>query len=148
MDEVVFAIKENIIEWNGHSEQIDTAFFGGGTPSLLPADSLELLLRTIKSELNCCEDMEITLEANPGTVSLPYLKMLRQIGFNRLSIGVQTFNEDTLKRIGRIHTGNEAVQAVEDAAQAGFENVSVDLFTTVTLLYLSMILLCSFEILI
>lgn len=111
-----------------------TIYMGGGTPSVLPVELMEKLLAKIQ-EVFAAEDgegeqknpLEFTVECNPGTIDLEYLKMLRRYGVSRLSFGVQTFNDLLLKRIGRIHTGAQAKEAVELARAAGFQNVSMDL---------------------
>ena len=102
-----------------------TVYIGGGTPTALSEELLEkVLCRIGKISI---EIPEFTIEANPGTVDLEKLRLLRKYGVNRLSIGVQTFDDEALKRIGRIHSGKEAVEAVELAIRAGFENISIDL---------------------
>jgi oxygen-independent coproporphyrinogen-3 oxidase len=106
---------------------ITTIYFGGGTPSLLPIASVRLLLDTLHRLYPIASDAEITLEANPGTISQEYLQSLRQMGFNRLSIGVQSLDEAELKLLGRIHTTAEARTAVKQAQLAGFNNISLDL---------------------
>ena len=105
----------------------DTMFLGGGTPTLLPATDLTQILQAIRETFALTEDAEISLEANPGTVDVASLKLLRQAGFNRLSLGVQSFDDQVLRGIGRIHQAAEAVQAVGLARSAGFENISMDL---------------------
>ena len=105
----------------------DTVFFGGGTPTLLPAADLARILQAIRKTFSLADDAEISLEANPGTVDVASLKALRQAGFNRLSLGVQSFDDQVLRGIGRIHRAAEAVQAVGMARSAGFENISMDL---------------------
>ncbi|MBO4400538.1 MAG: radical SAM family heme chaperone HemW [Selenomonadaceae bacterium] len=103
-------------------EKFSTIYFGGGTPSLLTISQLEKIL----SAINLSGAVEITLEANPGTVDEKYLRDLRAIGFNRLSLGVQTFNNELLRILGRIHDKNAALATIY-AAKKFFDNVSVDL---------------------
>ena len=105
----------------------DTVFLGGGTPTLLPATDLTQILQAIRETFALTEDAEISLEANPGTVDVASLKLLRQAGFNRLSLGVQSFDDQVLRGIGRIHRAAEAAQAVGMSRSAGFENISMDL---------------------
>ncbi len=105
----------------------DTVFFGGGTPTLLPATDLAGILQEIRATFSLADDAEISLEANPGTVDAASLKVLRQAGFNRLSFGVQSFDDPVLRGIGRIHRAEEAVRSVGRARSAGFENISMDL---------------------
>ncbi|BCX87886.1 hypothetical protein MIN45_P0253 [Methylomarinovum tepidoasis] len=102
-------------------------FFGGGTPSLFSPEAFSRLLAGIRARLPWADDIEITLEANPGTVESTKFEAFRALGVNRLSLGVQSFQDDKLQRLGRIHTAAEAVQAVETARRAGFERINLDL---------------------
>ena len=104
-----------------------SVFFGGGTPSLMPATYIEGALDHLRGLLPFAADCEITLEANPGTVTVEKLETYRRAGVNRLSIGVQSFDEGLLWNLGRIHTPEQAAEAVRMAAEAGFENLSIDL---------------------
>jgi oxygen-independent coproporphyrinogen-3 oxidase len=104
-----------------------TLFFGGGTPSLLEIEQVEAILNTVRKNYNLTDDLEASLEANPGTVTLDYLKRLRCMGMNRLSLGMQSANPEELRLMGRIHDTREVIQAVKWARQAGFENVNLDL---------------------
>jgi oxygen-independent coproporphyrinogen-3 oxidase len=106
---------------------INTIYFGGGTPTLLPVHSLKKILNTVYENYDVDSDAEITIEANPEQCSLEYLTDLKKMGFNRISIGIQSFNDDVLHFSGRTHTGKDAFLAVENAQKAGFENISVDL---------------------
>ena len=106
---------------------VGTIYFGGGTPSLLNADEIRDLLKLISDHYDIAKDPEITLEANPDTLSLAYLKALREIGINRLSIGIQSFFDNDLQYLGRKHDANHARQCLVWAKQAGFENLSIDL---------------------
>ncbi len=105
----------------------NTVFFGGGTPSLLPPALLGQILNACLGMLNCVEDAEISLEVNPGTVQAGDLLALRQAGFNRLSIGVQSFHNHELRRMGRMHSALEAEEAMLEAKRAGFTSISLDL---------------------
>ena len=105
----------------------ETLFFGGGTPSLMPLAELERVLEGVRRHIGLTPDAEITLEANPGTVDEPYLSRLRETGVNRLSLGVQSFRDDELVFLGRIHSAEEARLAYRAARRAGFGNVSLDL---------------------
>lgn len=115
-------------EWKQRRSEIDgevtTLYFGGGTPSLLPPEAIQKLIYTICPSPT---SQEITLEANPGDLYPDQLLQLRQAGVNRLSIGIQSFNNVLLNRIGRRHTTEEAIQAVHMAQEAGFDNLSIDL---------------------
>jgi putative oxygen-independent coproporphyrinogen III oxidase len=106
---------------------VSSVFFGGGTPSLLPLSGVERILYAVRRSFDIASDAEITLEANPGTVDLPYLRGLRISGVNRLSFGVQSFDDAELKSIDRIHTAAEAVEAYNLARKAGFDRINLDL---------------------
>jgi len=113
-----------IQEWQQRRvDDIATIYLGGGTPSLLDIEDLSRLLSTFHFPLST----EITLEANPGDLTLEKLKVLREIGINRLSIGIQSFRNPLLRLIGRRHTARQARLAVKWAKQAGFTNISIDL---------------------
>ena len=102
-------------------------FFGGGTPSLFSAKGIGQLLSEIEKKVTFAEDIEITLEANPGTFEQQKFADLRLTGINRLSIGIQSFNDLHLQRLGRIHNGSEASKAIGMAQKAGFDNFNLDL---------------------
>lgn len=107
--------------------RIDSVFIGGGTPSLFSAEALDRLLSGLRARLPLRPDLEITLEANPGTVERGRFAEFRAAGINRLSIGVQSFDDDHLQRLGRIHDHREAIAAAEEAHAAGLENFNLDL---------------------
>lgn len=102
-------------------------FFGGGTPSLMEPDYLKDIITCIKNYYNVSEDAEITIETNPGTVDKDKLSKFVEAGFNRISIGVQSFNDEELKFLTRIHDKKLAIQTIENAALVGFENINLDL---------------------
>ena len=106
---------------------VESVFIGGGTPSLFSARGIEQLLSEIRARIPLKPDAEITLEANPGTVDQARFSGFREAGINRLSMGVQSFQNDLLSAIGRIHDGSEALAAIESARRAGFENINLDL---------------------
>ncbi len=108
-------------------ERLHSIYFGGGTPSLVPISHYRTLLEAIKDCFGLTVDCEISLEANPGTVNLAYLSQLRAMGFNRLSLGVQSTDSFDLKRLDRIHTTEDILTAVRFARQAGFDNISLDM---------------------
>jgi len=110
-----------------YREPVETIFFGGRTPSLLHPSEMEKILHLLASQFSIAEDAEITLETNPGTVDKKKLTEYRSAGINRLSIGIQSFHDDDLKFLTRIHSAAEAKQCVRDAFAAGFQNVSFDL---------------------
>ncbi|MEY3759257.1 MAG: hypothetical protein RIR39_748, partial [Pseudomonadota bacterium] len=101
---------------------ISSIFIGGGTPSLFSPESINRLLRGIEQQVTLKTDIEITLEANPGTFESHKFAEFRALGINRLSIGVQSFNDKLLKKLGRVHSAHEAIIAAEIAHQSGFEN--------------------------
>ena len=106
---------------------INTIYFGGGTPSMLEIGTIEKILLTIRKNYFVDSNAEITVEANPENLNAEYLHGLRQIGINRLSIGVQSFDDATLKFLKRRHSASEAIESVETAASCGFDNISIDL---------------------
>ena len=114
------------INLRGDNSAIETIYFGGGTPTTLELEQLERIICAIHRNFNVETCAEITIEANPGTVDKNYLRGLRALGFNRLSLGVQSFNDFLLKILGRIHNSRAAIDTVE-LAKIFFANVSVDL---------------------
>ena len=109
------------------SEIIDTIYFGGGTPSLLSAGELTDLLNTIRTSFNVNVHAEVTLEANPDDINPAMLQDLMALGINRLSLGVQSFNEAELQWMNRTHNAEQSLQSIQDIIGAGFTNFSVDL---------------------
>jgi len=107
---------------------ISTIYIGGGTPTLLEPKYYDKIINTIicHLSLDICHS-EVSIEANPGTVDLAKLKALRSMGINRLSLGAQSFNDDMLKMLGRIHTAKEIYEAIDNARKAGFDNINLDL---------------------
>jgi oxygen-independent coproporphyrinogen-3 oxidase len=105
----------------------DTVFFGGGTPSLLSPKQLERIAGALRATFSIAADAEWTMECNPGTVSEESLRAYRAFGVNRLSFGVQSFFEDDLRFLSRIHSNSEANEAVRSSRKAGFDNVNIDL---------------------
>ena len=108
-------------------EPIETIFFGGGTPSLLHPSEVEKILNLLASHFSILINAEITLETNPGTVDKQKLKAFNSAGINRISLGIQSFYDDDLRFLTRIHTAAEAKQCMLDVYTAGFNNVSIDL---------------------
>jgi putative oxygen-independent coproporphyrinogen III oxidase len=102
-------------------------FIGGGTPSLFSAHSINTLINGVRARMTCIADIEITMEANPGTFEQEKFKLFNEAGINRLSIGIQSFDDDKLKKLGRIHNSGEAEAAVHMAKIAGFKNINLDL---------------------
>ena len=106
---------------------LQSIFFGGGTPSLFSPDAIGKILSAADKSIGFADDIEITLEANPGTVEQQKFTGYRAAGVNRLSIGVQSFNADKLKALGRIHDNKEAIKAAQSARNAGLDNFNIDL---------------------
>ena len=106
---------------------VETVFFGGGTPSLNPVDEMSRILAGLRECFDIASDAEVSLEANPGSLGEEYLRGLRYLGFNRLSIGVQSFDDTELVALDRIHTADDARAAFRAARNAGFDNVNIDL---------------------
>mgnify|MGYP001407739348 FL=1 len=107
--------------------EFDTIFLGGGTPSLLPAKYLEKLLQKLDDTFNTSKVEEITLEANPGEASLDYLKDIKSLGVNRISIGFQSFDDNILKLLGRLHKSDDCFKTFKDLRKAGFDNINADI---------------------
>lgn len=125
---MVNCIKKEIeLQANQLKEPIKSLYFGGGTPSLLSENQLGTLIKTIRHHFDCQADWEVTLEANPENTNASYLQGLRRYGVNRLSIGIQTFQDATLQFLNRSHSAQQARQSIHKAKQNGFSNISVDL---------------------
>ena len=127
--EVLESLKQEMVEREDylHGEPVGTIYFGGGTPSLLKVEEIGELLQLIKERFEIESDPEITLEANPDTLSLEYLGGLRALGVNRLSIGIQSFFDNDLKYLSRRHNSEHAMQCLQWAKEAGFNNLNIDL---------------------
>jgi oxygen-independent coproporphyrinogen-3 oxidase len=115
------------IQRAGGQPLIQTIFFGGGTPTFLRAEQLVALLQTIRQQFPVAAEAEITSEANPGTSDAEKFAAMREAGFNRLSIGVQSFDDALLVALDRFHTSGEAERAFQAAREAGFQNLNLDL---------------------
>jgi oxygen-independent coproporphyrinogen-3 oxidase len=116
------------MEITGHKfGPFDTIYIGGGTPSLLRPQQLEEILKRVRSHFVLQTGAEITLEANPGDLNRPFLQELAALGFNRLNIGVQSFDDKVLQFLGRRHSSDDALSAVEHSRRAGFDNLGLDL---------------------
>ncbi|MCS6831667.1 MAG: radical SAM family heme chaperone HemW [Armatimonadota bacterium] len=121
------AICEHIRVADAEGVVVPTIFFGGGTPTFPEPELVIRILDAIRSRFNVSTDAEISIEANPGTVDRSRFAVLRQAGFNRLSLGVQSFDDRLLQALGRIHSSREAICSYEAARAAGFENINIDL---------------------
>ena len=129
MPSYIAALNTEITLWGKllGSPAVHTIFFGGGTPSYLPSDNIRHTMEVIHSAFNVEPDAEVTLEANPGDFSDDKLAAYLDCGINRLSIGVQSFDDDLLKTLGRRHNASDATKAYRQAQDAGFDNISIDL---------------------
>lgn len=127
--EFLEALKQEMVSRKDylHGEAVETIYFGGGTPSILKVKEIENLLGLIQEYYSVEANAEITLEANPDTLSMEYLQGLRAIGINRLSIGIQSFFDDDLRYLSRRHDAGHARQCIQLAKDAGFDNISIDL---------------------
>ena len=110
-----------------HSQRVETVFFGGGTPSLTSLDDMQALAAAVRERYALAPDAEWTLEANPTELTEDHLRGLRAMGFNRLSIGVQSLREEELRLLERLHSAERAIEAVGAARAAGFDNLNIDL---------------------
>ena len=106
---------------------VDTIYLGGGTPSYIEPEQIEDIIKTVKNIIQMKENVEITIEVNPGTVTKRKLEIYKNVGINRLSIGLQTTNHERLKQIGRIHTYEMFLETYQMAKEVGFTNINVDL---------------------
>ena len=107
--------------------EADTVYFGGGTPTLLPIECFERIFSVLRASFSVRDGAEVTCECNPATADREYLSRLRALGVNRLSIGLQSANENELRALGRIHSYADFVETYGNARAAGFENISADL---------------------
>lgn len=111
--------------------EVSTVFFGGGTPSLLTGEQMQRIMDALRQSFSFRETVEITMEANPGTVTVEKLRAYQKAGINRLSFGLQSVNNEELKLLGRIHTYEEFLESYEAARNAGFQNINVDLISAI-----------------
>ncbi len=120
-------VRELDIQREYLKEDVETIYFGGGTPSLLSPQEIDRLLDAVDNRFRINREAEITLETNPDDTSFDKLNALRKVGVNRLSIGIQSFDDSVLRFMNRAHSSESAHQAIKDARNAGFDNISVDL---------------------
>jgi oxygen-independent coproporphyrinogen-3 oxidase len=132
--ELIESIKTELILQKKYlqNESIDTIYFGGGTPSILEIHELEELLEVINSNYTIDVKSEITLESNPDDLNEVKTRDLKQIGFNRLSIGVQSFDDKTLQFLHRVHNSRDSINAIINAEKAGFNNINLDLIFAIS----------------
>ena len=127
-DNLIELIKEYSLKY---PRKITTVYFGGGTPSVIGAHRLVNILNAVKDNFEICDDAEITVEVNPCSSSELDFSLLKKAGFNRVSVGMQSSDENELKLLGRRHSASDAKDTVERARNAGFENISLDLMICV-----------------
>lgn len=129
VDEYIHALEQEMLLTlqKYPTEKLETIFVGGGTPTSLNEKQLYSFCESINRQLPMSDNIEFTFEANPGDLSKGKLQILKDAGVNRLSLGVQTFNEDLLKKIGRVHRAKDVYESIENAKSVGFENISIDL---------------------
>jgi oxygen-independent coproporphyrinogen III oxidase len=125
--EYITALREEIRHYRKTFSSFDTIYIGGGTPSLLSIGQLETIFKAINKSYKIDSHAEITMEVNPGDVSLEYFQSLRSLGINRLNIGIQSFDNNILKSLRRRHNSEEAIAAINDSRKAGFDNIGIDL---------------------
>lgn len=120
---------ENFAKEEGRVYEVKTVFFGGGTPSVLENELMEQILSTISKNFQVKRDCEFTIECNPGTVNYDKLRLYKDFGVNRLSFGLQSADDDELKRLGRIHSFSDFLESYELALRVGFNNINVDIMS-------------------
>jgi len=121
------ALRTEIALYASETDPLQTIFIGGGTPSILSVNSLTQLFTDVHQHFQITPDAEITVECNPGTVDIEKLRVMRDNGVNRLSFGLQAMQDETLKRLGRIHTVAEFLESYHLARESGFKNINIDL---------------------
>lgn len=127
IEALLLDLQQDLARFPLQSRKLHSIFIGGGTPSLLSAASFDYLLNKLSKQLAFSEGMEITLEANPGTVEQQRFRDYRSAGINRISLGIQSFDDQQLQKLGRIHDSQAAHHAINTAYEAGFSNINIDL---------------------
>lgn len=129
IDDYVEALKREVLARKDYlsGERVRTVYFGGGTPSLLPVNRIEEIITILHKNFNIMPNPEITLEANPDTIGKQQLSSLKDMGVNRISVGIQSFHDDDLKYLGRQHDSKHALQIIDDLKSVGFEKLTLDL---------------------
>jgi len=125
LNALLLEIEQRAEKWQKHF--FETIYFGGGTPSIIPVADIEKILEKLRKTFQIAPQAEITLEANPDDLSPEKLQAYRQMGINRLSIGVQSFFEEDLQKLNRSHRAEQAIDAIQHAQKAGFDNITIDL---------------------
>lgn len=129
MDEYVSALKKEIINRKSYlgDDVVKTIYFGGGTPSLLPVKYVDEILELLHKNYNIISNPEVTLEINPDTIDKDKMLALKHLGVNRMSVGIQSFNDDDLRYLGRRHDSRHALQVLDDLSSVGFDRITLDL---------------------
>ena len=129
MDDYVSALKKEIINRKSYlgDDVVKTIYFGGGTPSLLPVKYVEEILELLHENYNIISNPEVTLEINPDTIDKDKMMSLKRLGVNRMSVGIQSFNDDDLRYLGRRHDSRHALQVLDDLSGVGFDRITLDL---------------------
>ena len=129
MDDYVSALKKEIINRKSYlgDDVVKTIYFGGGTPSLLPIKYVEEILELLHENYNVISNPEVTLEINPDTIDKDKMMSLKRLGVNRMSVGIQSFNDDDLRYLGRRHDSRHALQVLDDLSSVGFDRITLDL---------------------
>jgi len=125
-------LEQEILSCPYKDRQVQSIYFGGGTPSSVDVAYIECIMHALKNNFTFSKNAEISIECNPASESLEKLKKYKELGINRISFGVQSLNDKTLKFLNRLHTREEAIEAIKDAQKAGFQNISVDLIIGVS----------------
>ncbi len=131
VERYVEALIEEIKAYGVNDYIVSTIFFGGGTPSILKGEQMACIMRSVREVFYVAADAEISMEANPGTVTEEKLMAYRQAGINRISFGLQSVNNEELKLLGRIHTYEEFLESYQMARKCGFDNINVDLISAI-----------------
>lgn len=129
MDDYVSALKKEIINRKSYlgDDVVKTIYFGGGTPSLLPVKYVDEILELLHENYNIISNPEVTLEINPDTIDKDKMMALKHLGVNRMSVGIQSFNDDDLRYLGRRHDSRHALQVLDDLSSVGFDRITLDL---------------------
>ena len=129
IDDYVLALKKEIINRKSYlgDDVVKTIYFGGGTPSLLPVKYVEEILELLHKNYNIISNPEVTLEINPDTIDKDKMLELKHLGVNRMSVGIQSFNDDDLRYLGRRHDSRHALQVLDDLSSVGFDRITLDL---------------------
>ena len=129
MDDYVSALKKEIINRKSYlgDDVVKTIYFGGGTPSLLPVKYVDEILELLHKNYNIISNPEVTLEINPDTIDKDKMLALKHLGVNRMSVGIQSFNDDDLRYLGRRHDSRHALQVLDDLSSVGFDRITLDL---------------------